>query len=254
MLKAFADKVAALGRPVLFLGDIGIVLLRGKVRWGEVFKEVYVQGVQSLGIVTLASLASGAVLAMQSRVALERFGAKDVMAQMVALSLVRELSPVFTALVFSGKSGAGIASELATMSVNSQVLATRTLGVDPVEFLVVPRVLACIMVLPILVVVSGLVGILGGYMVGVGEANIPSSSYIAQTISAIGYQDFFCGFMKVFFFALFIGWICCFKGFTTSGGSLGVGRSTTQAVAACYIAVIVSNTILTKLILSLWGN
>ncbi len=254
MFKAPIDMIASIGRAALFLGDVLGVIVRGRVRWGEVFKEVYVQGVQSLGIVILASLASGAVLAMQSRVALERFGAKEVMAQMVALSLVRELSPVFTALVFSGKSGAGVASELATMSVNNQVLATRTLGVDPVGFLIVPRMLACIMVLPILVVVSGLTGILGGYLIGVGEANILSSSYIRQTIEAIGYQDFFCGFIKVFFFAFFIGWICCFKGFFTSGGSLGVGRSTTQAVAACYISVIVSNTILTKLILTLWGS
>lgn len=254
MYKILMDMIASLGRAVLFLGDVFLVVLRGRVRWNEVFKEVYAQGVQSLGIVMLASLASGAVLALQGRVMLERSGAREFMAQMVALSLVRELSPVFTALVFSGKSGAGIAAELATMSVNNQVLATRTLGVDPVEFLVVPKILACIMVLPVLVVVSNLTGILGGYMIGVGEANIPASFYISQTITAIGYPDFFCGFVKVFFFALFIGWICCYKGFTASGGSLGVGRSTTQAVAACYLSVIVSNTVLTKLILMLWGN
>ncbi|MEI6437461.1 MAG: ABC transporter permease [Candidatus Omnitrophota bacterium] len=254
MFKVPINIVSSIGRAALFLGDVVSVVVRGKVRWNEVFKEVYVQGVQSLGIVMLASLASGAVLAMQSRVALERFGAKEVMAQMVALSLVRELGPVFTALVFSGKSGAGIASELATMSVNNQIQATRTLGVDPIGFLVVPRMMACIMVLPILAVVAGLTGILGGYLIGVTEANILSSAYIRQTIEAVGFTDFFCGFVKVYFFALFIGWICCYRGFTTTGGSLGVGRSTTQAVAACYISVIVSNTILTKLILTFWGN
>ena len=254
MFKTFIEMIASFGRAVLLLKDVFVLVLRGRVRWNEVFKEVYAQGVQSLGIVMLASLASGAVLAMQGRVMMERFGAKEFIAQMVALSLVRELSPVFTALVFSGKSGAGIASELATMSVNSQVQATRMLGVDPVEFLVLPRMLACIMVLPILVVVSGLVGILGGYMIGVGEANIPASYYIAQTIASIGYSDFFCGFVKVFFFAWLIGWVCCYKGFGASGGSLGVGRATTQAVAACYIAVIVSNTILTKIILTVWAR
>ncbi|MBF0595604.1 MAG: ABC transporter permease [Candidatus Omnitrophica bacterium] len=254
MFSYLAEMIASIGRPALFLGDVFIVIVRGRVRWGEVFKEVYVQGVQTLGIVMLASLASGAVLAMQGRVMMDRFGAKEFIAQLVALSLVRELSPVFTALVFSGKAGAGIASELATMSVNNQIQATRTLGVDPVEFLVVPKMLACIMVLPILVVVSGLTGILGGYMVGVGEANIPSSYYIATTIESIGYSDFFCGFIKVYFFAFLIGWVCCYKGFSTIGGSLGVGRSTTRAVALSYILVIVSNTILTKVILSLWGN
>jgi phospholipid/cholesterol/gamma-HCH transport system permease protein len=200
----------------------------------------------------LASLASGAVLAMQSRAVMDRFGAKEMIARLVALSLVRELSPVFTALVFSGKSGAGMAAELGTMSVNNQIQATRVLGVDPAEFLIVPRMLACFLVLPILVVISELIGIFGGYLVVVSETDIPSSYYVTQTINAIGYIDFFSGFVKVFFFAILIGWICCYKGFYTSGGSLGVGRFTTQAVALSYIAVIVSNTILTKMILIFW--
>jgi phospholipid/cholesterol/gamma-HCH transport system permease protein len=246
--------VASLGRGACFLGDVFVCVLRGRVRWGEVFKQVFEQGVRSLVIVMLASFASGAVLAMQGRVMMERFGAKEFIAQLVALSLVRELSPVFTALVFSGKSGAGMAAELGTMSVNSQIMATRTMGVDPVEFLVVPRILACLIVLPILVVMSELVGILGGYMIGVHEANVPSIYYVNQTIQCLGFVDFFTGFVKVFFFAILIGWTCSYKGFFTTGGSLGVGRYTTEAVAMCYVGVIVSNTILTKIILTFWGS
>lgn len=248
------NSVASLGRGTVFLGEVAVCVLKGRVRWGEVFKQVFEQGVRSLVIVMLASFASGAVLALQGRVMMERFGAKEFIAQLVALSLVRELSPVFTALVFSGKSGAGMAAELGTMSVNSQIMATRTMGVNPVEFLVVPRVLACLIVLPILVVVSELVGILGGYAIGVSEANIPSVYYVNQTIQCVGFVDFFTGFVKVFFFALLIGWTCCYKGFFASGGSMGVGRYTTEAVAMCYVGVIVSNTVLTKLILTFWGN
>jgi len=248
------SRVASLGRGAGFLGDIVVCVLQGRVRWGEVFKQVFEQGVQSLVIVMLASFASGAVLAMQAQATLNRFGAKEFIAQLVALSLVRELSPVFTALVFSGKSGAGMAAELGTMSVNSQIMATRTLGVDPVEYLVVPRILACLIVLPILVVISELVGILGGYVIGVSEANISSIYYVNETIKCIGFVDFFIGFIKVFFFAVFIGWTCCYKGFFTSGGSLGVGRYTTQAVAMCYVGILVSNTILTKIILTFWGQ
>lgn len=246
--------VASLGRGAGFLGDVLLCVLKGRVRWNEVFKQVFEQGVGSLVIVTLASFASGAVLAMQGRVLMERFGAKEFIAQLVALSLVRELSPVFTALVFSGKAGAGMAAELGTMSVNSQIMATRTMGVDPVEYLVVPRMLACLIVLPILVVVSELVGIYGGYVIGVHEANVPSVYYVKQTIQCLGFVDFFTGFVKVFFFAVLIGWISCYKGFFTSGGSLGVGRYTTQAVAMCYVGIIVANTILTKIILTFWGN
>src|SRR5512137_1832423 len=144
MIKTLANIVASCGRAALLLGEVFSAIARGRVRWGEVFKQAYEQGVQSLLIVMLASLASGAVLAMQSRAVMDRFGAKEMIARLVALSLVRELSPVFTALVFSGKSGAGMAAELGTMSVNNQIQATRVLGVDPVEFLIVPRMLACL--------------------------------------------------------------------------------------------------------------
>ena len=254
ILTSLVNRVAALGRGASFLGEICACVVRGQVRWGEVFKQVFEQGVRSLVIVMLVSFASGAVLALQGRVMMERFGAKEFIAQLVALSLVRELSPVFTALVFSGKSGAGMAAELGTMSVNSQIQATRTLGVDPVGFLIVPRMLACLVVLPILVVISELMGILGGYLVGVHEAGVPSIYYVNQTINCLGFVDFFTGYVKVFFFAILIGWTCCYKGFFTNGGSLGVGRFTTEAVAMCYVGVIVSNTILTKIILTFWGS
>jgi phospholipid/cholesterol/gamma-HCH transport system permease protein len=253
MLEGFFNCIRRLGEASIFLKEVFLCVLSGRIRWNEVFKQIYGQGVGSLLIVGVTSLSTGAVLAMQSQVALERFGAKEFIAQLVALSLVRELSPVFTALVFSGKSGAGMASELGTMSVNNQIRATRTLGVDPVEFLVVPRILACLLVLPALVVFSEVIGILGGYLVAINQANISGAYYLNQTYNAIGFVDFFTGFAKVFFFALFIGWISCFKGFSTGGGSLGVGRSTTEAVAYCYLVVIVSNTFLTKAILSLWS-
>lgn len=254
MMALIGSGIAAVGRGAGFMGDVLACVFKGQVRWGAVFTQVFEQGVRSLVIVILVSFASGAVLAMQGQVMMGRFGAKEFIAQLVALSLVRELSPVFTALVFSGKSGAGIAAELGTMSVNSQILATRTMGVDPIEFLAVPRMLACLLVLPVLVVVSELTGILGGYLVGVHEAHIPAIYYVNQTIECLRFVDFFSGFVKVFFFALLIGWVCAYKGFFTSGGSLGVGRYTTAAVALSYVGVIVSNTVLTKVILTFWGG
>jgi len=139
------------------------------------------------------------------------------------------------------------------MNVNDQILATRTLGVDPIEYLVVPRMVACFLVLPILTIVAEIVGITGGYLVGVFEANIPGTFYFNQTLKALGYVDFFSGFVKVLFFAVLIGWICCCQGFFTKGGSLGVGKFTTKAVAYSYIFVILINAVLTKVILTLWG-
>ena len=139
------------------------------------------------------------------------------------------------------------------MNVNDQIVATRTLGVDPIEFLVVPRMVACFLVFPGLVVFSEIVGVLGGYLIGVSDANIQSASYINQTLRAIGFVDFFSGFIKALFFSVLIGWICCYQGFRTKGGSLGVGKFTTKAVAYSYIFVVLSNTVLTKLILTFWG-
>jgi len=241
------------GDALFFLLDVLWHILRGKIRWGEVLKQVYEQGVQSVVIIAMTSFASGAVLALQGYVMLNRFGAKEYVSHLVALSLVRELSPVFSSFIFSGKAGARIAAELGTMNVNNQIIATKTLGVDPVEFLVVPRMVACFMVLPGLVVFSEIVGIFGGYIIGVFDANIPSANYIQQTLKSISYVDFFSGFMKTFFFALIISWVSCYEGFHTKGGSIGVGRYTTKAVALCYILVVISNTILTKIILTFWG-
>jgi phospholipid/cholesterol/gamma-HCH transport system permease protein len=242
-----------IGDALFFFVEVWGYILKGRIRVNEVLKQVYEQGIQSLMIVFLTSAASGIVLGLQGYVMMVRFGAKEYMAQLVALSLVRELSPVFTSLIFSGKAGAGMTAELGTMGVNEQLQATRTMGVDPIEFLIVPRVLACIIVLPILAVMSELVGIVGGYLIGVFQAGVPSAYYINQTLKSIGYVDFFSGYIKVLFFSILVGWICCYQGYITKGGSLGVGRYTTKAVAYSYIYVILSNTVLTKVILAVWG-
>ncbi|MFA5087559.1 MAG: ABC transporter permease [Candidatus Omnitrophota bacterium] len=253
LLKYISDFVIDAGDALYFLGSVLGNIIRGRIRWGEVLKQIYEQGVQSIFIIALASFASGAVLSLQSLVMLSRFGAKEYGAHLVALSLVRELSPVFGSFIFSGKAGARMAAELGTMKVNDQIVATRAMGVDPIEFLVVPRMLACFFVLPGLVVLSEFIGIFGGYFFGTMDANIPGATYIQHTIRAITYVDFFSGFVKTLFFSLIIGWVCCYQGFKTSGGSLGVGQFTTRAVAYSYVLVVISNTILTKIILTFWG-
>ncbi len=245
--------IMGLGNALFFLGEVFGHIVRGKVRLKEVLKQIYEQGIQSIVIIALTSFATGMVLALQGYTMLNRFGAKEYVAQLVALSLVRELSPVFGSLIFSGKAGARMAAELGAMNVNDQVLATRTLGVDPVEFLVVPRMVAGFFVLPILVVFSEIIGIAGGYFIGISEANIPGSFYINRTLQSIGFVDFFSGFIKTVFFSILIGWICCYQGFLTKGGSLGVGKYTTKAVAFSYILIVLSNVVLTKIILTLWG-
>lgn len=247
------EPLRQLGRVVLFALQVLGCLIKGRIRWGEVWKQVYEQGNRSIVIILLTSIASGVVLALHGVEMLTRFGAKEFIGQTVAISLVRQLGPLLTAVVFSGKAGAGITSELGAMSVNDQLAATRTMGVDPIEFLVAPRFLACLIALPILTVISQVVGIAGGFMIGVYDANIPAASYLNQTFKAIRYVDFFTSLFKTVGFSFLIAWICCFQGYMTKGGSLGVGRHTTMAVAYSYIAVILSNAVLTKIVLSIWG-
>ncbi|HQO57282.1 MAG TPA: ABC transporter permease [Candidatus Omnitrophota bacterium] len=242
-----------IGNALFFLGEVLASILTGRVRWGELLKQIYEQGIQSIVIVGMTSFACGAVLALQGYVMLNRFGTKEYVAHLVVLSLVRELSPVFTSFIFSGKAGARMAAELGTMNVNDQILATRTMGVDPVAYLVLPRMLASMLVLPLLVVFSEVIGIAGGYMIGVCDANIPSSTYIHQTLRAVHFVDFFSGFIKTVFFSVIVSWVCCYQGYRTTGGSLGVGRYTTRAVAYSYMFVVLSNTVLTKIILAFWG-
>lgn len=252
-LKTALEHLRSIGEAIFFLRDIISLIFQGKVRWNDVMTQAYEQGVQSVTIVMLTSLATGTVLGIQGCITLQRFGAKEFIARLVALSLLRELSPVFTSLIFSGKAGAGITAELGTMNAQDQIQATRAMGVNPLEYLVVPRFLACFLVLPVLVIISEILGMAGGYIIAVTQARLPSAFYIRETLQAVAYVDFFSGFIKVFFFATIIGWICCYQGFFTKGGAMGVGRFTTKAVSYSYIAVIISNTVLTKIILTLWG-
>lgn len=252
-VKRIQESINSLGEAVFFLGSIFKVMISGRVRVSQVLEQMYYQGVQSVVIIVLSSLASGIVLGLQGSITLQRFGAGEFIAPLVALSLLRELGPVFTAFIFSGKSGAGITAELGTMNTHEQIQATRALGVDPIEFLVVPRFLACVLVMPVLVIISDLVGVFGGYVVGVFHAQLPSAIYIKHTIESVNFVDFFSGLIKCFFFSVIIGWICCFQGFFTSGGALGVGRFTTRAVAYSFITVIISNALLTMIILTFWG-
>ena len=253
ILNYIINLIADVGAAICFFFDVLGNIFCGKIRVGAVLKQVYEQGINSVVIIALTSLASGAVLALQGYVAMSRFGAKEYVAHLVALSLVRELGPVFTALIFSGKAGARIAAELGSMNVNNQMLATRTLGIDPIEFLIVPRMLACFIVVPLLAVMAEVIGIAGGYMIGILEAHVEGTFYINQTIKAVTYVDFFSGFIKVIFFGIIIGWICCYQGYNTTGGSLGGGKITKRAVAYSYIAIILSNAVLTKVILTFWG-
>lgn len=206
-------------------------------------------GWRSLSIVGLTAIFTGMVLALQLGTYMERFGAKMFVSRIVGVSLVRELGPVLTALLFGGRVGAGITAELGSMAVTEQVDAVRALGASPIRNLVVPRLIATLIMLPALSVIGDVLGILGGLFIGVTELNVTADFYLNSLLQILLLQDVLSGLGKSVFFAYFIAIIACYNGLRVTGGADGVGRATTATVVAASITILVSDFFLTKLFL-----
>ena len=209
-------------------------------------------GVRSISIVAITSLFIGMVLALQTAYSLSDFGGSLFIGKVVSLSLIRELGPVLMALMVGGRVGAGIAAELGTMKVTEQIDALRALATNPVRKLVVPRVLATTVMMPLLTLLADFIGIIGGLIIAVGSLHLSSNFYIRSVIETVKYNDLASGVGKTFFFGFAIGLIACFNGLRTSGGADGVGRSTTATVVTASITVLILDFFLTKLFLFLF--
>ena len=208
-------------------------------------------GVGSLPIVILVSFFSGVVITMQMSRALAQYGATGQVGQIVAITLVRELGPVLTAIVVAGRNASGIASELGSMTVTEQIDAMRALGTDPIQKLVTPRMIATCVMLPMLVIVADFVGIFGGYVIAYFSIGIPTSQYWTSAYQALEYNDIVQGLLKPFVFAFVISLVGCFYGLRTSGGTQGVGRATTQAVVVASVWIFVITALLTRIFVNL---
>jgi len=223
---------------------------RRKPEWSVVLDEMHHLGVRSMAIATVTALFTGMVLALQTSYSLAAYGAKLFVGDIVALSLVRELGPVLTALMVGGRVGAGITAEIGSMKVTEQIDAIRAMAADPVRKLVVPKVLAIVIMLPILVIFADVVGTMGGLIMAVTTLHQPAAFYMQHVIQALSVHDLFSGVGKSIFFALFISLIACQSGLSAEGGADGVGRATTQTVVTASLAVLVSDFFLTKLFLA----
>jgi len=208
-------------------------------------------GIGSLTVVLLTGFFTGAVLALQSGVTLDQFGARPFVGRLVSASMIKELGPVLTGLMLAGRIGSGIAAELGSMVVTDQINALRALGTDPVRKLVVPRVLAGFFMAPVLTVISDTVGILGGWLIAVYQLRVASSLYWTSITDALYVQDAWMGIIKPFILGYVIVTIGCFVGLRTTGGTQGVGRSTTNAVVAASVAVIAVDFFVTRLLFTL---
>src|SRR5438105_1774671 len=206
-------------------------------------------GVGSLSVVMLTGFFTGAVLTLQTSKTLSTFGAVNFTGSLVSVSLVRELGPVLASLMVAGRVGSGIASELGSMVVTEQVNAMRALGTDPIKKLVVPRFLATLSMLPVVTIVTDAMGVVGGLFTSVVVLRISANLYLSRAWDALGYMDLFGGLLKPLVFGATIAIVSCHCGLRTYGGTQGVGRSTTQAVVASSILIIIFNLFLTRIIL-----
>ncbi|MBI3324998.1 MAG: ABC transporter permease [Candidatus Omnitrophica bacterium] len=236
---------------LLFVQVLGGCFMR-PVRLRAAIYELWRIGVQSWAIVSMASFFIGMVLGFQSAYQMRRLGAEIYIASLVALSVVREIGPVMTALVVAGRVGSSIAAELGTMKVTEQIDALVTLATDPVRYLVVPRLLAAIPALAMLTLWSDAVGILGGFIIGTVKLGILPSLYWKMSTLPLAFKDLGSGLLKSCVFAVIIAVVSCFEGFRTEGGAEGVGRSTTRAVVASFLFIIAADCLITGMFYFVW--
>jgi phospholipid/cholesterol/gamma-HCH transport system permease protein len=217
-----------------------------------VAREIDAIGVRSLTVALTAALFTGMVLALQTAVNMARFGAENYVGPVVALSILRELGPVLTAILVGGKVASGITAELGSMKVTEQIDALRALGVNYVKRLIVPRVLAALVVFPLVTVLANAVGLVGGMLVVVFERDVDAYLYWNTIAYWVVLRDFLTGIFKSLVFGVLVTLIGCYNGLVTSGGTEGLGRSTTATVVQVAMGVIISDFFLTKLLLILF--
>jgi phospholipid/cholesterol/gamma-HCH transport system permease protein len=220
----------------------------------DIFTQADIIGVGSLPIVILTGFFTGAVLALQSASSLAQFGATAITGTLVSLSMIKELGPVLTSLMVSGRNASGMASELGSMMVTEQIDAMRALGTDPIKKLVVPRLIATIFMSFFLTVISDTVGTLGGAFVAIFLLGQDGSQYFHNAYQSLRYPDVLQGLSKPLFFGFIIATVGCYFGMTTRGGTQGVGRSTTQAVVVSSVLIIVVDFIISRFMIGIFGR
>ena len=233
-----------------FIGDfvvasLGAVRRPASVHFGQFASLVERAGADGAPIVLLINFLVGGILGLQGAIQLHRFGADQFLADMVGLSMVRELGPLMTAILVTGRSGAAYAAELGTMTVNEEVDALRTLGQDPQRFLVLPRVLTLLLVVPLLTLLGNLIGAVGGWAIAVGYLDQPTIVYLQALEAAVSLGDIGTGLLKSVGFAAAIGVVACQRGLATRGGAAGVGRATTSAVVTSLFLLVVLDAMFT---------
>jgi len=240
----------ACGKATLFTLDVLKWTFRPPFRIRAVFEQMEEIGFNSIPVVSITALSTGGVLALQSFEGFKRFGAESMTGTVVALSMTRELGPVLTGLIVAGRAGSAMAAQLGTMKVTEQIDALYTLSANPIKYLIVPRLLAAIVMLPALTVLADCVGILGGAGIAVWNLDANQVVYMKKTFEFLELNDIYSGLLKSVAFGAIIAVVCCFQGFFTTGGAEGVGMAATRSVVISSIMILVSDYILTAFLFS----
>lgn len=243
------DGLCMVGQVALLLVDSIRWLLRKSVNWPVLVRQAYFIGVESIPVVITTGAFSGMVLAYQSYFQFLKLGVTSWVGPLVAVALVSQLGPVLAGLMLAGRVGGSMAAELGTMAVTEQIDALETMGVNPTHYLVVPRVLACTLLTPVLNIFATATGILAGFGLSIAGLGVSYHFMVQQTLSFITYYDFLIGAVKAAAFGCTLSLICCYKGINTRGGAEGVGKSTTEANVYSCITILMLNLFLTMVMI-----
>lgn len=242
------DAIAEVGRIALLILGTFRHLARGLRAFRLVVEQMHVIGVQSLMLVFIVSLFTGAVAAVQAAYQFSTVVPLKYIGAVIMRSVIIELGPVLTALIVGGRVGASIAAELGTMRVTEQIDALEAMAIDPVRYLVVPRVVAALVMLPVLTVLANAIAIFGGYVVSITSIGVSSHTYVVGVKQFFYMKDLWAGLIKAVFFGGIIGWMGCYHGFRTEGGAEGVGAATTRAVVASCVQVLIIDYVLANVL------
>jgi phospholipid/cholesterol/gamma-HCH transport system permease protein len=237
--------ITYMGEVVVLAGDTFASLVMQKIRWRLFLHQIVEIGLRSQSVVVITGAFTGAVFAAQTFFQFNKLGMGSAVGAVVSVSICRELGPVLTALMVTGRVGASMSAEIGTMKVTEQIDALRALAVHPIDYLVAPRALAMMISMPLLVAECIGVGIVAGYLVAIGLLEVNGTYYVANMVRWTGSRDIIMALSKAFCFALLIVFISCHKGLTTREGAVGVGKSTTEAVVDSSLAVLICNFFLT---------
>ncbi len=243
------DMFGVTGRLVLFLGSALSHCVRPPFYVGNLLRQFWTTGYNSLPVVGLTAVFTGAVLALQSYVGFSRYAAASAIPTIVAISITRELGPVLASVMVAGRVGAAIAAEIGTMRVTEQIDALDTLATNPMKYLVAPRILAGLLMVPLLVAVFDVIGVMGGFIVSSLTLDLNESAYLISTIDALHPMDIISGLIKAAVFGLIVTLLGCFNGYRSRGGAQGVGTATTNAVVYACVLIFLSDYFLTALFL-----